>query len=261
MKRSNLLELIWQLTKRDVIGRYKGSWLGIGWSFAYPLLMLCLYTFVFSGIFNARWPGVNTDSKLMFATNLFAGLVIINMLAEVASKASTLILSNVNYVKRVVFPLEILGIVTVLSATFHAAVSIVLLIFFKLIASGSLSWSILAIPILWLPLCIFCSGLGWAISALGVYIRDMALLVNVGISLLLFVSPIFFPSSAYPERWRGVLELNPLVWMIEEMRSIIIQGAWPKPLPLVVAMVSAIATTYFCYQFFKKARRGFADVL
>lgn len=261
MNRRNQLELIWQLTKRDVIGRYKGSWLGIGWSFAYPLLMLCLYTFVFSGIFNARWPGVNTDSELMFATNLFAGLVVLNMIAEVASKASTLILSNVNYVKRVVFPLEILGIATVLSAAFHAAVSIILLIFFRFLASGSIPWSILLIPVLWLPLCILCIGLAWAISALGVYIRDMALLVNVGISLLLFLSPIFFPSSAYPEKWRGVLELNPLVWMIEEMRSIIIQGKWPKPLPLAVAMVSAIATTYFCYQFFKKARRGFADVL
>ena len=147
MKRRQAVELTWQFSKRDVLGRYRGSFLGLGWSLVAPLLMLSLYTFVFSTILQARWPGIESESSLLYATNLFAGLIIINFISEVATKASTLIIGHANYVKRVVFPLEILGVSTVLSAAFHSAISIGLLLVFQLIATGSLSWSILSLPL------------------------------------------------------------------------------------------------------------------
>jgi lipopolysaccharide transport system permease protein len=128
MRRRQRIELIWELTQREVTGRYKGSLLGIGWSFAYPLLMLAIYTFVFSSIFRARWPGSSNHSGLLFATNLFAGLVVFNLVSECATKAPALIISQANFVKRVVFPLEALGVVTVAAAAFHAAIGVMLLL-------------------------------------------------------------------------------------------------------------------------------------
>lgn len=261
MKINSFFDLVWQLTRREIIGRYRGSFLGIGWSFANPLLMLALYTFVFSGIFKTKWPGAHSGSDLMFAINLFTGLIVINMLAEVAGRATTVIISNSNYVKRVIFPLEALSFVNVISATFHAAVSIVLLLVFKLFATGSLSLSIIAIPILWIPLLIFSIGLSLLLSALGVFIRDTAMFVNIGVSLMLFLSPVFFPASAYPEQWRPLLNMNPLVGMIEQMRAISILGEWPSFSMLIAPTIFSMMFTYCSWRCFKKARRAFADVL
>jgi len=261
MKRRQAVELTWQFTKRDVLGRYRGSFLGLGWSLVSPLLMLSLYTFVFSSILQARWPGISVDSPLLYATNLFAGLIILNFISEVATKSSTLIIGHANYVKRVVFPLEILGIATVLSAAFHSAISMALLLVFQWIATGSLSWSLITIPLLWLPLLISSFGLAWLISALGVYIRDTVQVMNVLLTLLLFLSPVFFPASAYPEPYKPLLSLNPLVWMIEEMRAVTLGGSWPHPLPLLIALLASGVVAYGCRRLFQKARRGFADVL
>ena len=261
MNKRQAIELTWQFTKRDILGRYKGSFLGLGWSLLSPLFMLVLYTFVFSSILRARWPGINVDSPLLYAVNLFAGLIIINFISEVASKSSTLIIGHANYVKRVVFPLEILGIATVLSATFHALVSITLLILFQFIATGALHLSIISLPMLWLPLMIASFGMAWLISALGVYIRDTIQMINILVTMLMFLSPVFFPASAYPEQFKFLLGLNPLVWMIEEMRSVTLQGQWPHPLPILLAIVSSCLIAYVCKRLFQKARRGFADVL
>jgi lipopolysaccharide transport system permease protein len=261
MKRRQRIELIWELTRREITGRYKGSLLGIGWSFAYPLLMLAIYTFVFSSIFRARWPGAGNDSGLMFATNLFAGLVVFNLVSECATKAPSLIISQANYVKKIIFPLDVLGVVTVAAAAFHAAIGILLLIVFKWAAAGQLSFSLLSLPLLWIPLLAGTLGLVWVVAAASVYIRDLALLVNVGLSVLLFISPIFFPASLYPERWQHLLALNPLVWMIEQMRMVVIGGQWPNAPKLVLATVLGLAMAKLGHWFFQKARRGFADVL
>lgn len=261
MRRSQWIDLTRQLTLREIMGRYQGSLFGIGWSIAQPLLMLTVYTFVFSGIFKARWPGMDSDSGVLFATNLFAGLVIFNFVAECATKAPELIVINANYVKRVVFPLEILGSVTVLAAGFHALIGIALLITFKVIATGSIPLSILSIPLLLIPLITATAGVVWAVSALGVYIRDINILINVGVNLLLFLSPIFYPASAFPERWAPFLSLNPLVWMIEAMRGSVIKGLWPNPAQLFIATILGLAIAYLGLMVFRKAQRGFADVL
>jgi len=261
MRTKQVIELTWQFTKRDVIGRYKGSFLGLGWSLLSPLFMLGLYTFVFSTILRTRWPGISEQSPLLYATNLFAGLIIINFINEVTIKSSTLILGNANYVKRVVFPLQILGISTVLSAGFHASVRIGLLILFQFIGTAQLPLSIVSIPMLWLPLMISALGISWIISAISVYIRDAVQFINIGLTLLLFLSPVFFPASAYPERYRPFLNLNPLVWMIEEMRQVALGGEWPNPASLCIALVGSTLMAYCCLRLFKRASRGFADVL
>lgn len=261
MRTSPAVNIAWQLTRRDILGRYRGSVLGIGWSFLHPLLMLAVYTFVFSSIFKTRWPGLQGDSNLLFAANLFSGLIVFNFVAESSVRASTLIVANANYVKRVIFPLEILGVVTVASAGFHALISVLIVFLFKLISTGSLSIAILSLPFLWTPMALFVLSIVWIISVCGVYIRDTTLVINVFTNILLFLSPIFFPSSAYPHDWKPLMQLNPMMWLIEQTRAVIIHGRWPDMRGIILSFAVSLLALFLSYQIFRKARRGFADVL
>jgi len=253
--------LLWRLTQREVAGRYRGSVLGWSWSLLNPLLMLAVYTFVFSTVFKARWPDLQQAGPLGFAINLFAGLIVFNLFAECISKAPTLIVSQPNYVTKVVFPLELLAATSVGAAAFHAATSLVVLGLFELVAMGSIPLTALWLPLVWLPLLLGCLALGWLLSALGVYLRDLPQLVNVGLSILMFLSAIFYPVTALPERWQPLLLANPLVLVIEQTRRILISGASPSPLYLVVGIPAGILLCEWSHRLFGKARRGFADVI
>ena len=164
-------DLIWQMTKREVIGRYRGSVLGLFWSFFNPVLMLIIYTFVFSVVFKARW-GTGGESRFEFALILFAGLIVYNLFAECLTRAPALIVGNVNYVKKVVFPLEILPLVVMVAALFHSIVSLSVLLIFFVLASASLHWTIVFAPLVILPLLLTTIGLSWILASLGVFLRD-----------------------------------------------------------------------------------------
>ncbi|MFN9057646.1 MAG: ABC transporter permease, partial [Cyanobacteriota bacterium] len=198
-------EVLWRLSEREVLGRYRGSMLGLAWSFIQPLSMLAVYTFVFSTVFQARWGTNPQGGSLGFAINLFAGLIVFNLLAECLSKAPTLILANPNYVKKVIFPLETLAFVNVAGATFHAGASLVVLFIFELIAFRRLPITLVWLPLVWVPLLLGCLAATWVLSALGVYLRDIGQVIGVVVSMLMFLSPIFYPISALPPRWQDVL--------------------------------------------------------
>ena len=189
-----------RLTERDILSRYRGSVLGIGWSFITPLAMLAVYTFIFSQVFKARWGGLEQSGPLAFAVNLFAGLIAFNLFSECVGKAPMLIVSNPNYVKKVVFPLDTLGWVAVGSSCFNALTSIFILIIFELAAFGKVPGTIIWIPIIWLPL--ICASLAttWIIAMMGVFLRDIGQIIAVALNMLMFLSPIFFPISAMPEK-------------------------------------------------------------
>ena len=138
--------LIKQLTWREVVGRYKGSFIGLGWSFIQPLMMLCVYTFVFSVIFKARWGMDPDESKAAFALVLFMGLITFSLFSEMANSAPSLVLANVNYVKKVVFPLEVLPLVRFLSGLINAAFSLVVLLVGILIVRHFIYWTALLLP-------------------------------------------------------------------------------------------------------------------
>ena len=178
-------ELWWRLTEREVLGRYRGSVLGVAWSFLNPLAMLAVYTFVFSYIFKARWGNLDNEGPLGFAINLFAGLIVFNIIAECLTKAPGLIVANPNYVKKVIFPLEILPSVAVGSALFHALTSLVVLAVFQLIAGHTLSLSSLWLPLVWLPLLLGCLAISWVLASLGVFLRDIGQFITVLISMLI----------------------------------------------------------------------------
>ena len=253
--------LLWRLTQREVVGRYRGSVLGWSWSLLNPLLMLGVYTFVFSTVFKARWPDLQQAGPLGFAINLFAGLIVFNLFAECISKAPTLILSQPSYVTKVVFPLELLAATSVAAAGFHACTSLVVLAIFELVAIGSIPITALWLPLVWLPLLLGCLALGWLLSALGVYLRDLPQLVSVGLSVLMFLSAIFYPVTALPERWQPVLLANPLVLVIEQTRRVLITAEAPSVLYLLVGIPAGLMLCEWSHQLFGRARRGFADVI
>lgn len=251
-----LRDMIW----REVIGRYRGSVLGLLWSFFTPLMMLAVYTFVFSVVFNARWAG-GTGSKLEFAVVLFVGLMVFNVFSEIAGRAPTLILSNPNYVKKVVFPLEILPVVSLGVAAFHLAVSVVVWLLFYLLAFGPPSLAALQFPILLVPLAFMCLGISWILASLGVYLRDVGQVVGIVITVLMFMSPIFYPIEALPEEFRFYMHLSPLTYFVEQSRDLLI---WGEPLvwsQWLVSLVVSLLVAAAGFAWFQKTRKGFADVL
>lgn len=245
---------------REVAGRYRGSILGILWSFFNPVFMLAVYTFVFSVVFKARW-AAGDESRAKFALVLFAGLLMFNLFAECVARAPSLILANTNYVKKVVFPLEIFPWVSFGAALFHTLISLTVWLIFYLIIFGIPQPSILFFPLLLVPSTLFIMGLSWFLAALGVFVRDVAQMVGVVISTLMFLTPIFYPLSAIPEKYRSILYLNPLTFIVEQTRALLIFGTYPAwgYLGLFTGVTSLVAWLGFAW--FQKTRKGFADVL
>ena len=253
-------QLIVQMTKREVIGRYRGSVLGILWSFFNPVFMLTVYTFVFSVVFKARWDA-GSGSKIEFALLLFAGLIVFNLFAECVSRAPGLIFSNVNYVKKVVFPLEILPWVILGAAMFHALISIGVWLIAYLVFFGVPHITVLLLPLVLLPLMMLTMGLIWGLASLGVYLRDVSQFVTIFITVLMFLSPIFYPASAIPEKYRPVLLLNPLAPALEQTRDVLFWGKMPNMTILSVYLLCTALAAWLGFAWFQKTRKGFADVL
>jgi lipopolysaccharide transport system permease protein len=254
-------ELWWRLSVREVVGRYRGSMLGWSWSLITPLLLLAVYTFVFSQVFRARWGDLEEAGSLGFAINLFAGLIVFNLFSETVNRAPDQILANPNYVTKLIFPLEILAAVNVASASFHALTSLFVLAFFKSLTLQELPLSMLWLPLIWLPLVGLCLALAWVLSALGVYLRDIGQVVGVCTSMLMFLSTVFYPLSSLPDRVRPVLAVNPLVVIIEQTRRVAIVGATPSITYLLLGCLVAVLLCEFAFRGFQRARRGFADVI
>jgi lipopolysaccharide transport system permease protein len=253
-------QLIVQLIKREVQGRYRGSVMGMAWSFFTPLVMLAVYTFVFSVVFKTRW-GDSGESKTNFALILFAGLIVYGFFSECILRAPSLITANVNYVKKVVFPLEILPTVAVGSALFHATISLAVLLIAQLALNQRLPWTVIVFPLILVPLVLGTIGLAWLLSALGVYLRDIAQSVGIFTTVLLFLSPLFYPISALPESYRVWLHVNPLTFIIEESRNALIFGRTPSIVGLVASLVMSTAVCVGGFWWFQKSRKGFADVV
>jgi lipopolysaccharide transport system permease protein len=257
--------LIWQMSKRDVLGRYKGSAMGLLWSFLNPLLMLIVYTFFFAVVFKSKWgvPAVTgtEETKTHFATILFVGMIVHSMFAEVLNRAPTLILSNINYVKKVVFPLEILPVISLMSAIFHATISIIVLLGVYLIFNGFLHWTIIFTPIVFLPLIILTNGLAWMLASLGAYARDVGQTIGIAMTLMMFLSPVFYPVSSLPEFMRPWMLANPLTFIIEQARAVVIWGQLPNFRGLFIYFSISVFVAWLGYAWFQKTRKGFADVL
>jgi lipopolysaccharide transport system permease protein len=252
--------LLWDLVKRDFIGRYKGSMLGVFWSLFNPLFMLAIYTFVFSVAFKARW-GTGEESKVAFAIVLFSGIIVHSFFAECLNRAPSLITSNPNYVKKVVFPLEILPWMALFSALLHFLVSFCVLLVFCLLARVDVHIGVFLIPIILIPLVLMIMGLSWIFASLGVYLRDLSQIMGMVTTVALFLAPVFYRIESLPEVYQTILVWNPITLPVMQLRDLML---WGKPLQWDKWAISLAIGVFVCqigFWWFQKTRRGFADVL
>lgn len=252
-------ELIRQLVRREIDLRYSGSVLGVVWSFINPLAMLLVYSFVFGSVFGARWGGATESED--YTVLLFAGMLIHGLFAECLGKASTLIVSNSNYVKKVIFPLEVLVWTTVGAALFHFFTGLIVLLVMQLFLVGALDWTIFFLPMIVLPFVLFLSGLSWAVAALGVFFRDVSQMINMVISIMMFLSPVFYSVESVPERYRQYMLVNPLTLVIEQARAVLVRGELPDWTSVLAIFCTGSVTCVCGLWFFNKTRKGFGDVL
>ncbi|PVZ88265.1 sugar ABC transporter permease [Serratia sp. S1B] len=253
-------ELLYSLIKRDIAARYRGSFMGLLWTFLNPVLMLAVYTIVFSVVFKARWPG-GTASKTEFALVLFSGLMVFNLFSECITKAPNLVLGNVNYVKKIIFPVEMLPVISLGVAFFHFGINVVVWLLFYIIFFGMPNITILMLPLAVVPLVLITLGASWFLASLGVYLRDVGQIIGLISTVLMFMSPVFYPVSALPEEYRQFMQLNPLTSIIEQTRDIMI---WGKPIiwmNWLTHLTISVVIAWLGFAFFQKTRGGFADVL
>lgn len=255
------LPLLRRIIARDIRSRYKGSFLGLLWSLFNPLLMLMIYTFVFSVVFKARW-GVHGDgSKLQFAIMLFAGLIVHSFFAESINRAATLITSNANFVLKVVFPLELLPAMAIGSALFQAAVSFCVLLAGYTLYGGLPHLTVLYAPVIFFPLMLITLGLTWLIASLGVFLRDIGQIASIATTILMFLCPIFYPLESIPERYQVYIKANPLTFFVQQIREVVVLGHQPDWVGLATALViGALVATAGLYWFYR-TKRAFADVI
>lgn len=254
-------QLIVRLARRDLAARYRGSFGGMLWTVVTPIIMLLVYTFVFSVVFKARWGVDEEQSRAQFAIVLFAGLLMHAFFAEVLNGCTAIIAGNSNYVKKVVFPLEVLPVIQLCMALFQCLIGIAVLLFAGLVFNGAIPWTAPLIILVLVPLALLASGLGWFVAALGVYVRDVAQVTQVFTTILLFVSPVFFPVSAIPEAFHLPIRLNPLTFLIEQAREVLVWGRLPDFIGLLVYGAGGLLVAWLGYAWFQTMRKGFADVI
>lgn len=249
--------LLGQLIKRDVLLRYRGAMFGVAWIFLSPLLMLAIFAFVFGHIFQARWP--QQPDGMPFWLMLYAGLIVFNLFAETVGRAPGTVRGYPSYVKKIVFPVQILPLVQLGAGLVHAAFNLAIL-------AVALAWfdqlhaSLLLFPLLVVPILLLGTGLAWFLAAWGVFIKDMTQIVPLFVQMLLFLSPVFYPASAVPTFLRPVYELNPLGAVIEAVRAAML--GLPVPwLAWSAALGFGALVAGFGYAFFRHARDEFADAL
>jgi lipopolysaccharide transport system permease protein len=254
-------QLIAQMTRREIVGRYRGSFMGLTWAFFNPVFMLAAYTFVFSGVFQAKWGGDSEAAKGEFALLLLVGVIVHGLFSEVLTRAPGLIVGNANFVKKVVFPLEILPVIATAAALFHALVTVLVLLIGMLVLKAHIPWTVVFIPMVLLPFIVFTMGLAWILASLGVFFRDASQITGIVATVLLFLSPVFYPVNAVPEPFRAWMLANPLTLVIEQSRQVLIWGHMPDWSSLGVYATGAVLVAWAGYAWFQRTRTGFADVM
>ena len=252
--------LVREMAQREVLGRYRGASFGLLWSLISPFLLLCIYTFAFGSVMGGRWPGVNTGDA-SFAIILFSGLIVHAFFAECITRAPTLVLSNPNFVKRVLFPLEILPWPMVLSALFHTLMNVAVFVVLRLMMDGAFNWTIVLLPLVLLPLITLALGVSWFLASLSVYFRDIVQVTSLAAMALLFLSSAIIPLSAVPETYKWVFYANPLTFIIDQSRSVMLWGEMPDWSGLALYNAVAILVALAGRKWFLATRKGFADVL
>ncbi|HEY1035585.1 MAG TPA: ABC transporter permease [Pseudoxanthomonas sp.] len=252
--------LIRELTRREVDGRYRGASLGMLWALVSPFLMLCIYAIAFGTVLGGRWPEVRaTDTP--FSIVLFAGMIPYFVLAECMVRSTELVIANPSYVKRVVFPLEILPWPMIFSALFHCLMNVIVFLAMRMAMEHRFEWTVLYMPAVILPIALVGLGVAWFISSLSVYVRDLRQMMGLASMAILFLSSVMIPLATVPQKYKAIFMLNPLSFIAEQSRAVLIWGQAPDWAGLGWHVAAALAFLYAGYAWFLSTKRGFADVL
>jgi lipopolysaccharide transport system permease protein len=255
--------MIAQFALRELTARNKGTLLGLAWTFLHPLLMLAVYTFVFAVVWQARWGDADASANhALFATSVFCGLIVYDVFGSTVAAAPSLIVSQPNYVKKVIFPLEVLPLAQLGASLCVCGVSILILVGGNLLFAGGISPTIWLFPVVLVPLLSLAAGIAWFLAALGVFLRDLKqLVVGVLVPVLFFVTPIFYPPERVPGSFRWIIGVNPLAAIVDNARRTLLYGQWPDWHSLGLSALAGLVALQLGYAFFMKAKRSFADVL
>jgi lipopolysaccharide transport system permease protein len=248
------------LARRRVEAHYRGAALGMFWAVLQPLLLLSIYTFVFSSVLGARWGPTETNPRA-FALHLFSGLVLFQFYASVANDAPNLMLSHATYLKQVIFPAEVLPMASLLAALFDLVVGLALWIGFYGMERGVPPPTALGLLLIVIPIALLAIATSWLLSSLGVFLRDLAQLTSLAVTALMFLSPIFYPVTRVPAAMRDVYDLNPFAHLLDATRQLLFDGAWPDWGPIAVVAIGAWLFAWGAYAWFMRTRHTFADVL
>ncbi len=268
-------DLIRQFTHREVVQTYRSTYLGVVWVAAQPLLVLAVYTFVFSVILNVDWrtPGASQASPGgtaedvapaghgVYALTLFCGLLLLTLFSESIGRAPSLLADRRNLVRRVVFPIEILPVTILLTKLVYLGVSVLLVLVASLVMTGTISKTAPLFVLVLVPLMATVLGISWILASVGVFVRDVQAIVGVIVRMLFFMTPIFYPITVVPEKWRFVLYLNPLTHLVESARRTLLWGQYPEWSSLAIVWVVSLALMMIGYIWFMRTKPGFADVL
>ncbi|MGN6237759.1 ABC transporter permease [Dyella sp.] len=249
-----------ELAKRDVLGRYRGASFGLLWSLISPFLLLCVYTFSFGTVMGGRWPQIGAG-QAHYSIILFAGMIVHGFLAECINRAPLLIVGNPNFVKRVIFPLDILPWPMVLSALFHMFMNLIVFIVLRMFMDHAFSWTIVLLPLVVCPLIVLALGISWFLASAGVFMRDISQVTGVLTMALLFLSSAMMPLKSVPDSYRWIFQLNPLTFIIDQAREVMLWGQMPDWKGLAIYLMVATVVAYLGHAWFTATRKGFADVL
>lgn len=261
--------LYWQWLRRELVGRYRGSFLGIAWPVLQPVIQILVFTLIFYKFMNMRWPSASTGSgagveggsgAVMYGLNIFAGMIVFNFFAEILSRSPTAILAHPNLVTKVRFPLLLLPVVTVGAAMVGLVIGSVLLSLVMLLIYGFSAYALL-LPIYFIPILAYGLTVAWLLAGLGVYMRDIGQIMPSVISLLMFLTPIFYPASAIPESIKLIFYFNPMAWGVDVFRSLLILGTLPDNHLFFINLVVSLAGVIAARLFFNRISKGFSDVL
>lgn len=252
--------LTFELTRREILGRYRGANFGLLWSLIGPLMMLVVYTVAFGTIFGSRWNQASGDTAA-FGMVLFLGILTHGFVAECLIRAPRLMIENANYVKRVVFPLQVLGWTTALSALFHMAMNVLVFAVLNAVLFGKFSSYIVLVPVVVLPLLLIAVAACWVFASLGVYLRDISQAMPVIVTAMLFLSSAIVPVDSLSPAYQRIFHLNPLTFFIDQIREVALWGRLPDWPGLALAMAIALVALYLAHAWFRFTSKGFADVL
>lgn len=254
-------KLIFRLARREILARYKGSLLGQLWAVLNPLLLLAVYTFVFSVVFQMRWGSIGGQSTGQFALLVFSGLILFNIFAECVTRAPGLMLENVSYIKKLVFPLEILPYVQMAGALFSAVIGMAILALFYPFVFGAPPATALLAPLIFLPLILLVMGLSWLLASVGVFLRDVRQMIGLAVTVVMFMSPVFYPVEMVPPAFRLLLKFGPLAIPMEEMKAVLFWGRLPDWQALGLYSLASLLVAVAGFWWFMRTRKAFADVV